>query len=62
MPALLTKQEKPVNSDKIEENGSNTSEKMETTPETISEYPYNQYGIIKLLHKKTSPLSRHIRP
>lgn len=53
MPALLTKQEKPVNADKIEENDSNTSEKIEATSETISEYPYKQYGIIKLLHKKT---------
>lgn len=53
MPALLTKQEKPVNADKVEENNSNTSEKIEATPETISEYAYNQYGIIKLLHKKT---------
>lgn len=59
MPALLTKQDKPVNSDIIEKNNENqVSEeeaKKETTEKTVEEtkYDYKNYGTIQLLHKKT---------
>ncbi len=43
LPALLTKQNTPVNSNEIEENQVNQIEK----------YDYQNYGTIRLLHKKT---------
>ena len=57
MPALLTKQDKPVNSEKIEENGSNsnTENEIKETRED-GEYQYKNYGKIKLLHKKTGEI------
>lgn len=45
MPALLTKRDKPVNAEE--------TEKVENETET-NEYPYKNYGTIKLLHKKTN--------
>ena len=59
MPALLTKQDKPVNSDTAEENNENQVSKVETTEETPekntedTKYNYKNYGTIQLLHKKT---------
>lgn len=44
MPALLTKRERPVNGERIEGNTANDTE-------TVAEN--NNYGTIKLLHKKT---------
>ena len=57
MPALLTKQDKPVNSEKIEENGnnSNTKNEIKETGEN-GEYQYKNYGKIQLLHKKTGEI------
>lgn len=55
MPALLTKQDKPVNSDGIEENSKNQSNKVAISDDTSEEtkYDYKSYGTITLLHKKT---------
>lgn len=55
MPAFLTKQDKPVNSEEIEEN-SEKQENEESIAEDIPEetkYNYKNYGTIQLLHKKT---------
>lgn len=49
LPALFTKRDKPVNTSEKEEN------KVEKTEEVAEEkkYDYNNYGNIRLLHKKT---------
>lgn len=55
MPALLTKQDMPVNSDKIEENREEQVGEIQTTEQLPEEttYDYKNYGTIRLLHKKT---------
>lgn len=60
MPALLTKQDKPVNSDTIEKNNENqvreeeeAKKEMTEKTEEETEYDYKNYGTIQLLHKKT---------
>lgn len=55
MPALLTKQDKPVNSDEIEENSRNQSNEVAISNDTSegTKYDYKNYGTIQLLHKKT---------
>ena len=55
MPALLTKQDKPVNSDEIEENSRNQSNEVAISNDTSegTKYDYKNYGPIQLLHKKT---------
>lgn len=59
MPALFTKQDKPVDSNTIEENNETRVSEVETTKETTEKiaeettYDYKNYGTIQLLHKKT---------
>ncbi len=60
MPALLTKQDKPVNSEKIEESNETQTKEEENAELATSEnkleemkYNYKNYGTIRLLHKKT---------
>lgn len=52
MPALLTKQDKPVNAEGTEQNNEKVENKIETSIEDKN-YEYKNYGMIKLLHKKT---------
>ena len=52
MPAFLTKQEKTVNTDEIQNDNEKVESQVQKTEEN-SNYEYKNYGSIKLLHKKT---------
>ena len=60
MPALLTKQDKPVNSEETEQNPENqvNEEVAEETIKEDSKYNYKNYGTIQLLHKKTQEVEQ----
>ena len=60
LPALLTKREEPVNSEKIEENNEMQNNEVSTTENIADEsaYQYKNYGTIQLLHKKTGEVEK----
>lgn len=56
LPALLTKQDKPVNSEETKQEPENQVKVEDVTQQTAKEdstYNYKNYGTIQLLHKKT---------
>lgn len=56
LPALLTKQDKPVNSEETQQNSENQVKEegvIQQTAKEDSTYNYKNYGTIQLLHKKT---------